>query len=248
MRYALLFLALSMQAAELPVVIELFTSEGCSSCPPADDLLAKLEKTQPVAGARLIVLSEHVDYWNRLGWRDPFSSEVFTARQRDYVDSLRQDGSYTPEAVVDGRTQFVGSNGRDALAAIKDAMKQPKAQIALTAAPAGMGINLTIDVKDIPGAKDANVVLAITETGLQSNVRSGENSGRVLKHTGVVRRISVLGSTQGSTYSRQTSIPLPKEWKRENLRAVVFLQDRRTRHIVGAATTDEMPLQYSQVR
>jgi hypothetical protein len=248
MRFALLLFALTLQAAEVPVVVELFTSEGCSSCPPADELLAKLEKTQPVNGARLIVLSEHVDYWNRLGWRDPFSSADYTARQNQYSDSFRQDGPYTPEAVVDGRSGFVGSNWRDAQGAIQDALKQPKAMVKLTATAEGAGINLAVDVKDIPGAKEADVILAITETGLQSNVKSGENSGRLLKHTGVVRRFTVLGKTKGDGYSTQTSISLPKDWKRENLRAVVFLQDRRTRHIVGAATTDEMPLQYSQLR
>jgi hypothetical protein len=248
MRYALLLVALTLQAADVPIVVELFTSEGCSSCPPADDLLAKLEKTQPVPGARLIVLSEHVDYWNRLGWRDPFSSADFTARQNTYAQAFEQDGPYTPEAVVDGRKGFVGSSGRDAKAALEDALKQPKASVTLRAAPEGAGINLSIEVKDIPGSKDADVILAITETGLQSNVRSGENSGRLLKHTGVVRRMTVLGKTKGDAYTAQTSISLPKDWKRENLRAVVFVQDRRTKHIVGAATTGEMPLQYSQLR
>jgi hypothetical protein len=248
MRYALLLFALTLQAAQVPVVVELFTSEGCSSCPPADDLLAKLEKTQPISGARLIVLSEHVDYWNRLGWRDPFSSADFTARQNQYSQAFNQDGPYTPEAVVDGRTGFVGSNGHDAKDAILDALKQPKATVTLKATPAGAGINLDVDVKDIPGAKDADVILAITETGLQSNVRSGENSGRLLKHTGVVRRLTVLGKATGGSFSGQTSLVLSKEWKRENLRAVVFVQDRRTKHILGAATTDEMPLQVSQLR
>ncbi len=150
--------------------------------------------------------------------------------------------------VVDGRANFVGSNGGDAKKAILDALKQPKAEITLKATGGDGGINLAVDVKDIPGSKDADVILAITETGLQSNVRSGENSGRLLKHTGVVRRITVLGRAKGPAFSTQTSIALPKDWKRENLRAVVFLQDRRTRHIVGAATTDEMALQYSQLR
>jgi hypothetical protein len=248
MRFGLLFLALSLQAADVPIVVELFTSEGCSSCPPADELLAKLEKTQPVSGARLIVLSEHVDYWNRLGWRDPFSSEGFTARQNEYSFAFQQDGPYTPEAVVDGRKGFVGSDGREAKDAILDALKQPKAHVTLTATGGDGGINLAVDVKDIPGSKDADVILAITETGLQSNVKSGENSGRLLKHTGVVRKLTVLGRTKGAEYSTQTSVALPKEWKRENLRAVVFVQDRHTKHIVGAATTDGMPLQYSQLR
>lgn len=248
MRYALLFLALSLQAAEVPIVVELFTSEGCSSCPPADELLAKLERTQPVAGVRLIVLSEHVDYWNTLGWRDPFSSADFTGRQTQYVEAFHQDGPYTPEAVVDGRTGFVGSNGQDAKKAILDALKQSKAQVTLKATSEEGGINLAVEVKDIPGSKDADVILAITETGLQSNVKGGENSGRLLKHTGVVRRLTVLGRAKGETFSKQTSIALPKAWKRENLRAVVFVQDRRTKYIAGAATTDEMQLQYSQLR
>jgi hypothetical protein len=242
MRIALLVVslfleALILRAADVPVVVELFTSEGCSSCPPADELLAKLEKTQPIPGARLIVLSEHVDYWNRLGWRDPFSSPEYSARQNQYSDSLRQDGPYTPEAVVDGRSGFVGSNGRDAKAAILEALKQPKAQVRLTAAALGGGINLTVDVTDIPGAKDADVILAITETGLQSDVKSGENSGRMLRHTGVVRRLTVIGRAKESAFSTQTAILLPKEWKRENLQAIVFVQDRKTRHIVGAATS-----------
>jgi len=235
MRYALLFLALTLQAADVPVLVELFTSEGCSSCPPADDLLAKLEKTQPVPGAKLIVLSEHVDYWNRLGWRDPFSSADFTARQNTYSQAFQQDGPYTPEAVVDGRNGFVGSNSREAKNAILEAMKQPKASVILRAASEGAGINLSVEVKDIPGSKDADVILAITETGLQLNVKSGENSGRLLKHTGVVRRLTILGKTKGDGYTTQTSVSLPKEWKRENLRAVVFVQEKKNLHIVGAA-------------
>jgi hypothetical protein len=230
-----LLAASTLQAADVPVIVELFTSEGCSSCPPADELLMKLEKTQPISGAHIIALSEHVDYWDRLGWRDPFSSPQFTARQNQYVDSLRQDGPYTPEAVVDGRKGFNGGNGREAQAAIFDAIKQPKAEVTLHAAPSSGGINLAIDIRNIPNEKDSDIVLVITETGLQSNVASGENAGRLLKHTGVVRRLVVLGRSKTATYTSQTSVALPREWKKENLRAVVFVQNHKTHQIIGAA-------------
>jgi hypothetical protein len=237
MRFALVLLAAGIvHAADVPVIVELFTSEGCSSCPPADELLVNLEKSQPIPGAHIIALSEHVDYWNRLGWRDPFSSAQFTARQNDYVNALRQDGPFTPEAVVDGRKGFVGGNQGDTKAAILDALKQPKAEVTVNAATSAGGINLAIDIRNIPGEKESDVVLVITETGLQSNVSSGENAGRLLRHTGVVRRLVVLGRTKNATYTSQTSVALPREWKKENLRAVVFVQDRKSKHILGAAT------------
>ena len=107
-----------------PVLVELFTSEGCSSCPPADDLLARLERTQPV-----IVMSEHVDYWNRIGWTDPYSSHAFSERQENYARRFRINGPYTPQMVVDGRTEFVGSDGYEAVNAIRAAAKETKAAI-----------------------------------------------------------------------------------------------------------------------
>src|SRR5271156_239270 len=119
-------------AARVPVLLELFTSEGCSSCPPADRLLEILDQKQPVAGADLIVLSEHVDYWDRLGWKDPFSSPQYTARQQDYTNKYNFDGVYTPQLVVDGRFGFVGSDGREASAAIQKAMREQKIPIEIS--------------------------------------------------------------------------------------------------------------------
>src|SRR5437773_3318540 len=116
----------------LAVLLELFTSEGCSSCPPADALLERLDRTQPVAGAQIIVLSEHVDYWNHIGWADPYSSPAFSARQQQYARRFRTQEPYTPQMVVDGRTEFVGSDTRSAESAVRDALRQPKVAIHIT--------------------------------------------------------------------------------------------------------------------
>ncbi len=231
--FALLFLPLAVFAAEArsPVIVELFTSEGCSSCPSADQLLAEIERTQPVPNAQVLVLSEHVDYWNRLGWRDPFSAHGFSERQSSYADAFHHDGVYTPQMVVDGHAEFVGSNSTDAKKAIAEAALKQKAQVEIIA-----GDKLTVNVEHVPGKGDADVLLAITETGLRSEVRSGENSGRSLNHTGVVRRLTVLGQTHGGSFSTQASPQIAADWKRANLQAVVFVQDRKTKQILGAAS------------
>src|ERR1700722_1726850 len=118
--------------ARVPVLLELFTSEGCSDCPPADRLLGELDQNQPVTGAELIVLSEHVDYWDRLGWRGPFSSPQYTGRQQEYASKFSGDGVYTPQLVVDGRFGFVGSDGPEAASAIQKAMRERKIAIAIS--------------------------------------------------------------------------------------------------------------------
>lgn len=231
---SLSLLTLAMSAAaetRTPVIVELFTSEGCSSCPSADKLLSDIERTQPVANAQVLVLSEHVDYWNRLGWRDPFSTHGFSQRQSEYADAFHHDGVYTPQMVVDGHAEFVGSNSNNAKKAIAEAAGKPKAQVTITA-----GDKLTVNVDQVPGHADADVLLAITESGLRSDVRSGENSGRQLTHTGVVRRLTVLGQTHDGAFSSQTGAQLGADWKRGNLQAVVFVQDRKTKAILGAAS------------
>jgi hypothetical protein len=239
---ALLLTLLPLAAQRQPVLVELFTSEGCSSCPPADALLLRLEK-QPISGAEVIVLSEHVDYWNQLGWTDPFSSAEFSRRQSRYSDVFRRDGVYTPQMVVDGGVEFNGSDARRAQQAIISAAKEKKAAVRVTP----QGDHLHVEVSDLPpGAGDrAEVLLAITETNLRSDVRRGENSGRNLEHTGVTRRLEVIGTAKpGAGFSADPKLVLGKNWKRADLRAVVFVQDATTRKVLGVAavglsTTDE---------
>ena len=220
-----------------PVIVELFTSEGCSSCPPADALLSHLEKTQPIPGAEVIALGEHVDYWNHGGWADRFSSRQFSARQSDYSTAFRKDSVYTPQMIVDGRTEFVGSDEDAARAAIAQAARLPKAQVSIT--QAGDTLSIRVDHLPVSAKNDpAEVVLAITEDGLSSYVRGGENTGRRLAHSAVVRQLTMLGRVSGGVF---TAAPSVKAFsgRRGMLNAVAFVQERGSRRIVGAG---EVPL------
>lgn len=228
-----------------PVVVELFTSEGCSSCPPADEVLSKLDKTQPLQGIEVIALGEHVDYWNKLGWIDPYSSAEFSTRQSSYADAFGRDGVYTPQMIVDGRNEFVGGDWNKAREAIMKASSLPKAKVQILAASnsneTNTDLKLSIHISDIPpltAGDKADVLLAITESDLRSEVSRGENAGRYLRHTAVVRSLFVLGNINDGqqSFAAESTQRLKVGWKRDNLRAVVFAQERGTRRILGAAT------------
>lgn len=227
-------LARAASPARTPVVVELFTSEGCSSCPPADALLSKLDRDQPIAGARIIALEEHVDYWDHQGWRDTFSSPAITARQQQYGAALHVDNIYTPEMVIDGRREFVGNDPQRAFDEISKAAGESMMPIQLTVKDLSAGRAVIAVSMTSPG-RPAELLLAVTETGLESDVQAGENAGRNLKHSAVVRRLSVIGKLKpGEPFSAQPAIKLSKIWKPENLHAVVFAQDRTTGKILGA--------------
>jgi hypothetical protein len=162
-------------APRTPVLVELFTSEGCSSCPPADVLLAQLDRFQPVPAAELIVLSEHVDYWDDIGWKDPYSSHQFSLRQSDYARRFRLDGPYTPQMIVDGDAQLVGSDQKEALRAIGNAAKMAKIPVSLSASYLQVDKSLLIhvDVKPIAfssGHKSSQVLIALADDSDQSSV------------------------------------------------------------------------------
>lgn len=221
-----------------PVVVELFSSEGCSSCPPADAVLDKLNRDQPVAGAEVIALELHVDYWNYLGWTDPFSQASFTARQGEYSRAFGKRGAYTPQMVVDGQREFVGSSERDAREAIASAARAPKAKVTVTRS----GDKVTVAIDGLPESSEpVDVMLAVTEDGITSRVRAGENAGTTIVHGPVVRdlrRISAIGGgARGAVLVKDVEVPIEKAWKRDQLRAVAFVQRPRTMAILGAGVT-----------
>lgn len=222
-------------AAPTPVLLELFTSEGCSSCPPADDLLQRLDRTQPARGARLIVLSEHVDYWNALGWKDPFSSAQFTARQSAYAARIDPSGGvFTPELVIDGREGVVGSDARAVSAAIDREAAMPKLAMALSV-PSRQGAVIRVAVMAGAPPNPARLYVAIAWDRVESNVTAGENAGRTLAHVSVVRALVSAGTFTGSErIEKQLAIPLDAA-PRSGLRIVAFLQDAKTQAILAAA-------------
>ena len=229
------------EGGAIPVLVELFTSEGCSSCPPADELLMRLVQTQPVPGAQIVALSEHVDYWNRLGWKDPYSSAEFTERQNGYARAFGSEDIYTPQMIVDGGVAFVGGSENKAREAIAATARLPKAVVEIKLSDKRDGGTLRFVIRvasssDFKPGAEAEVLLALTEDGLRSDVSRGENAGRKLAHTAVVRKLVTLGSVKLSDGNVFTAEPgVNREWKRDRLRAVAFVQERTSRRILGAA-------------
>src|ERR1044071_7991717 len=215
--------------ARRAVVVELFTSEGCSSCPPADALLARLDRTQPVEGAEVIPLALHVDYWNHLGWADPFSSHQFSERQGEYAAAFGKYDVYTPQMIVDGVREFNGGNSSLAQEAIGRAARQPKGEVLITRSPSQADgfVRVVAQIDNYPKPTDGetvNVLLAVTESDLATDVARGENTGRRLTHVGVVRSLKALGGlpeAPGTTFKAETEVPVEKGWRSEHLRAVI---------------------------
>jgi hypothetical protein len=223
---ALTIFGVAMNAAEparVPVLAELFTSEGCSSCPPADTLLMKIDQFQPVPGAQIIVLSEHVDYWNSQGWKDPFSSEQFTDRQGVYAHALQSE-KFTPQLVIDGRTAVLGSDGKAIAAAVTKAASHPKSEVKIVSAKRDDNeAVITLSVPALSSGKK-DVWVAIADDHDQSSVSKGENAGKTIAHVAVVRSLTKVGTVSKSAGLDKT-LHVPLKGQTGDGRVVVFVAE-----------------------
>jgi hypothetical protein len=220
-----------------PILVELFTSEGCSSCPPADQLLEKFD-AQPVAGAQLIVLSEHVDYWNHIGWTDPYSSAAYSERQNHYGNRFHLESVYTPEMVVDGSSEFVGNSYKDAREAFERSQAKPKVLVHIRDLAVEDGkLRAHVDAGSLPaGSHNADVVFVVALSHADSQVARGENAGRHLTHVAVARSLNVIGTAEsGKPFAKDISFTLGHDVAPSNLRVIAFLQESNQGRVLGAA-------------
>ncbi len=226
----------SPQPASPAVLVELFTSEGCSSCPPADRLLAELDRKQPVPGTTIVVLSEHVDYWNQLGWSDPFSSHQWTERQDEYGRQFGLDSIYTPQMVIDGDIQTSGGDGRAVLSAIERSARQPHIEIAISSLQRSSdGVHLEFTAG---AAKGVTVYAVLADDSDRSSVARGENAGRILDHVAVARSLVRVADLQPIPLDKTTTLALPRDDANQHLRVVLFARENKNGHIVGVTARE----------
>lgn len=210
-------------------VVELFTSEGCSSCPPADELVAKVQKES--ANQPVYILAFHVDYWNRLGWKDAFSDAKYSARQHQYASWLNLQSVYTPQAVVNGRTEFVGSEEGNLRNAIKAGLqKAASATISLNNVKVDGG-KISLQYRADNAGDHAELQLALVEKHATTNVKSGENGGRTLSHVQIVRSLQSvpLGKNNGPV-----TIPIPQGFTQQGYELIAFVQNTGSGQIIAA--------------
>jgi len=223
-----------------PVVLELFTSQGCSSCPPADALLSELGSST----ADVVPLAYHVDYWNHLGWSDPFSSPQWSERQSSYARAMNLDGDYTPQMVIGGGLQCVGSDRRSVSYAIAAARSVPATgRVSLTTIPSASGareLQVKVNVRMLreAGNRPPEVMVAIYESGLVTKIGGGENGGREITYDYTVRKLLPafeLDAAQGASVEKELSIDLDPTWELSHLGVAAFIQDPVSLTIEGAA-------------
>lgn len=214
---------------EAPVLVELFTSEGCSSCPPADALLQQMDQS-----GSAIVLSEHVDYWNQLGWKDPYSAHQFSQRQSAYAGHFGLNSVYTPQMVVDGNQEFVGSDASQADQALQKARIPDKISVRIGPAKIDAGeLSARVEADALAG-KSGEMFLAVALDQAESQVERGENAGRKLTHAGVVRSLTRIGVLGDKPFVRDVRLPLPTGDDPAHLRIIAFVQEAGPGRVLGA--------------
>jgi hypothetical protein len=220
------------------VLVELFTSEGCSSCPPADALLRQVNGSRTNAGLLVVGISEHVTYWNQLGWSDPYSSPVYTERQNAYGERFQLDGVYTPQMVINGAEQIVGSD-RAALAQAvqKEEEQKPRMSLRILSLSAA-GDKLTVKFSaggEVP-AKGVDLIAVLADDADKSNVLHGENSGRLLAHVAVARSITRIGKVQAAG-ERTVEIQIPSTFQAsQGHHLILFAQTPGNGRVLGTDT------------
>ena len=223
----------------VPILVELFTAEGCSSCPAADLLLEKMIESQPANGVELVGLGEHVDYWDNLGWKDRFSSAKLTARQQGYAARFKTEEVYTPQMIVDGREAFVGNDLNSARRAIETASALPHGVIRVAiGTSAASAITVSVAATQLPPltpGDHADLVVAIIEDHLRTEVKRGENQGKTLTHAAVVRTLQTIGEVSGDAAASRARITLSPDWRRDSLKIVAFAQERGSRRVLTTA-------------
>lgn len=223
-----------------PVLVELFTSEGCSTCPPADALIQAMDTSQPVPGAQLIVLSEHVDYWDHDGWKDPNSSSLLSERQAAYVRELGLKTVYTPQIIVDGTSEMRANNPQQANQVVHDAAATPKVPVHIGDVSFGPGdagvLRAHIDANGESDDHNADVYVAVALDRVESQVLHGENGGRHLVHVAVVQQITKVGKLpKGKSFSENVQLKLKPGTDPKNIRIVAFVQEPGPGKLLGAA-------------
>jgi len=223
-----------------PVLIELFTSEGCSSCPPVDVLLKKLDAGQPIPGAQLIVLSEHVTYWDNDGWKDPNSSPVLTERQNSYESALGENTVFTPQLVVDGTQEVRAGEPKQIQETLQKAAATPKVAVRIGDVSIDPGNPTQLRARIETDANfenhSADIYVAVALDHVESQVLRGENGGRHLVHVAVVQELTKIGKLpKAKSFAQDVQLKLKPGTDPKNIRLVVFVQESGPGKVLGAA-------------
>lgn len=226
-------------AAPKPVLIELFTSEGCSSCPPADNYLQQLDNRQPIPGAQIIALSEHVDYYDHEGWKDPYDSERSTNRQNAYGRVQGSLEPYTPQMLVDGRYDIWTKTPQQMEALLVRAAAAPKIPMHILSASLDRNtgaLQAQIDVDGTQLKHNADIYAAVALDHAQSNILRGENTGQILTHVAVAEVLKMVGKLKkGTKVHTQIALKIDPGIASKNLRLIIFAQESGMGKVVGAA-------------